>query len=193
MSRMECGGSGIGGIQIQAEEGILMATYSIGEMAQRLDTSASTIRFYEKKGLLPRIKRDENGVRVFDEQDEMVLRVVFCMKKCGMPIESIKEFVALFCDGNGKDNFMSRYDLIRAWQVELDNKITELETMRDIVQFYVWYNYTASQTDDLQALRQMELDNIPDRMRRLNDVYQLLVPQLTDYENGPEKNNNTRS
>lgn len=44
-----------------------MNYYSIGEAATRLGIPESTIRYYEKKGLLPRMERDEAGRRIFTE------------------------------------------------------------------------------------------------------------------------------
>lgn len=49
--------------------------YSIGEAAKALDIPASTIRYYEKNGLLPHIGRTEGGIRSFTDADLDLLRL----------------------------------------------------------------------------------------------------------------------
>ncbi|WP_369404575.1 MerR family DNA-binding transcriptional regulator [Secundilactobacillus odoratitofui] len=56
-------------------------TYTIGQVAKRLGVSTSTIRFYDKHGLLPFVKRDENGIRQFSENDMNYLDVITVLKK----------------------------------------------------------------------------------------------------------------
>ena len=43
--------------------------YTVGEMARRLGVPASTIRYYDKEGLLPFVGRSSGGIRVFTEKD----------------------------------------------------------------------------------------------------------------------------
>ena len=50
--------------------------YSIGEAAKALDIPASTIRYYEKNGLLPHIGRTEGGIRRFTDADLDLLRLI---------------------------------------------------------------------------------------------------------------------
>ena len=44
-------------------------SYAISEAARKTGITASTIRYYEKDGLLPSIKRDKNGIRYFIEEN----------------------------------------------------------------------------------------------------------------------------
>jgi DNA-binding transcriptional MerR regulator len=60
-----------------------MSYYSIGEVADKMHMPASTIRYYEKQGLLPFVDRDENGRRAFKDNDFNFLEVINCMKKAG--------------------------------------------------------------------------------------------------------------
>ena len=61
--------------------------YSIGEAAQKAGISASTLRYYEKEGLLPSIKRDKNGIRSFTDEDLQSLRIIECLKATEMSIK----------------------------------------------------------------------------------------------------------
>ncbi len=39
--------------------------YTVGEMAQKLGVPASTLRYYDKEGLLPFVERSSGGIRMF--------------------------------------------------------------------------------------------------------------------------------
>ena len=43
--------------------------YKIGQVAKKLGISAHTLRFYDKEGLLPNVKKNSAGIRVFNEAD----------------------------------------------------------------------------------------------------------------------------
>ena len=43
--------------------------YTVGEMAQKLGVPASTLRYYDKEGLLPFVERSSGGIRMFREND----------------------------------------------------------------------------------------------------------------------------
>lgn len=64
--------------------------YTVGEMAKKLDVPASTLRYYDKEGLLPFVERSSGGIRMFQESDFEWLQVIGCMKKAGMSIRDIR-------------------------------------------------------------------------------------------------------
>ena len=66
--------------------------YSIGEVAEKLNLSKSTIRYYDKEGLLPFVERKESGIRMFAESDISMLQVIECLKSTGLSIKDIKKF-----------------------------------------------------------------------------------------------------
>ena len=55
--------------------------YSIGEVAKKTNISPSTLRYYEKEGLLPSVSRTDSGIRKFDDDDLDRLSVIECLKK----------------------------------------------------------------------------------------------------------------
>ncbi|MBO7175310.1 MAG: MerR family transcriptional regulator, partial [Spirochaetaceae bacterium] len=71
-------------------------TYSIGEKTQRLDIAPSALRYYEKEGLLPFVERSDSGIRQFTDIDLEWLIIIDSLKKTGMPLKEIKEFVKMF-------------------------------------------------------------------------------------------------
>lgn len=73
--------------------------YSIGEISKMFQLPISTLRYYDKEGLFPHLKR-VNGVRQFSESEIETLRVIDCLKKSGLEIKDIKEYMALCSLGN---------------------------------------------------------------------------------------------
>ena len=69
--------------------------YTVGEMAKMLDVPASTLRYYDKEGLLPFVARSSGGIRLFQDSDLEWLRVIGCMKKAGMSIKDIRQYIEL--------------------------------------------------------------------------------------------------
>ena len=65
--------------------------YSIGEISKMFDLPISTLRYYDKEGLFPHLKR-VNGVRKFSENEIETLRVIDCLKRSGLEIKDIKEY-----------------------------------------------------------------------------------------------------
>ena len=59
----------------------------------RLDVPASTLRFYDKEGLLPFVERSPGGIRMFQNTDLEWLQITGCMKKAGMSIRDIRQYI----------------------------------------------------------------------------------------------------
>lgn len=54
---------------------------------------ASTLRFYDKEGLLPFVERSSGGIRIFQDTDLEWRRIIGCMKKAGMSIRDIRQYI----------------------------------------------------------------------------------------------------
>ncbi|OCT16388.1 MerR family transcriptional regulator [Paenibacillus pectinilyticus] len=76
-----------------------MKYYSISEASAKFHVPESTIRYYEKKGLLPLIERNEAGRRLFSEGQMALLGTVVCLKNTHMPISSIKQYIDWIVEG----------------------------------------------------------------------------------------------
>lgn len=85
--------------------------YTIGEMAKLLNIAPSTLRFYDKSGLLPFVERSGGGVRIFKDSDYEWLKIIECLKKTGMPLKDIKAFVLMAMDGDS--TIEQRLELIK--------------------------------------------------------------------------------
>jgi DNA-binding transcriptional MerR regulator len=76
-----------------------MKYYSIGEASAKYNIPESTLRYYEKKGLLPLIDRDDAGRRLFSERQMALLQAVICLKNTHMPISSIRQYMEWVVEG----------------------------------------------------------------------------------------------
>lgn len=115
--------------------------YSISETAKKAGITASTIRFYEKEGLLPNIKRDKNGIRFFTDDNLQSLRIIECLKATGMPIKDIRKFIDLCAEGD--NSLQERYKLFLDRKVAIQKQIKELQKIEKVIDFKCWYYQTA--------------------------------------------------
>ena len=58
----------------------------------------TTLRYYDKEGLFPDLERS-SGIRRFSEKEIEALRIIECLKKTGMEIKDIKQFVEWCAEG----------------------------------------------------------------------------------------------
>lgn len=54
--------------------------YSISEVSEKFNISPFTLRFYDKQGLMPFVKRDAAGRRSFSEEDLDFISLIICLK-----------------------------------------------------------------------------------------------------------------
>ena len=92
----------------------------IAEVCRKYNITASTIRYYEKIGLLPKIPRTKNGIRDFDEESCKWIEFIKCMRNAGMEIETLLEYVNLF--KKGKSTVQERRNLLEEQREKLIEK-----------------------------------------------------------------------
>jgi len=86
--------------EMRSSAGISEGPWTIKDVAERVGISAHTIRYYEQEGLLPSLKRDQHGNRIFEERDIEWLELVICLRETGMPIAEIRRYVDLGMEGD---------------------------------------------------------------------------------------------
>ena len=107
--------------------------YTMMQVCRELDMTYQTLKFYCNQGLIPNVKRDNNNRRVFDEKNVKWIKDLTCLKKCGMSIQEMKEYLALCLQG--KSSIISRKEMLRKKQDALRTTIKELE---DSVAYIDW-------------------------------------------------------
>jgi MerR family transcriptional regulator, redox-sensitive transcriptional activator SoxR len=103
---------------------------TIGELAARSHTPATTIRFYEKEGVLPGPAR-VNGQRRYDADAEQRLVAVNLAKRAGFSLQEIRRFIG----GLSPETPLSaRWRKMAAHKLaELDRREAEIERMRALL------------------------------------------------------------
>lgn len=99
----------------------------IGELSKRVGVPTSTIRYYEKMRLIPRV-RDKNGYRKYPEEVVSLLELIIKAKSLGFTLSEIREFSTLLQElglnkGNIRKKLESKVD-------DLDNRIKELKMFK---------------------------------------------------------------
>lgn len=74
--------------------------YSIGQVARKTGLTTHTLRYYEKEGLLPFVRKNSSGLRVFSDNDLGWLAMIECLKETGMPLKGIKQYIDWFAEGD---------------------------------------------------------------------------------------------
>lgn len=73
--------------------------YTMMQVCRETDMTYQTLKYYCNEGLIPHVKRDENNRRIFDERDVKWIKDLVCLKKCGMSIQEMKEYLDLCLQG----------------------------------------------------------------------------------------------
>jgi len=73
---------------------------TISQVSQKYDITADTLRYYERIGLIPHVPRNKSGIRDYDEESCRWIELMKCMRKAGVQIEALIEYVALFQKGD---------------------------------------------------------------------------------------------
>lgn len=71
----------------------------IGQIADELDVPTRTIRFYERKGLLPEPQRATNGYRIYDDTTIARLRFIRNAQAAGLTLAEIASIIHVRNDG----------------------------------------------------------------------------------------------
>ncbi len=139
--------------------------YTVGEMAKKIGVAPSTLRYYDKEGLLPFVERSSGGIRVFKEVDYEWLKVIECLKKTGMPLKDIKTFIEMAMQGD--ETIDERLELIRKQRDEVGRQIAELQETMDTLNFKCWYYETAKSAGTTAVPREMKLEELPEEFREI--------------------------
>jgi DNA-binding transcriptional MerR regulator len=67
--------------------------YTIRQVAELTGFSPDTLRYYEKIGLLNSPQRGSGGVRAYSDDNVQMMNSINCLKKTGLSLEDIKEFI----------------------------------------------------------------------------------------------------
>jgi MerR family copper efflux transcriptional regulator len=108
---------------------------NIGQAAQASGLSAKMIRYYEDTGLIPAAGRTMAGYREYNEKEVHTLRFIQRARRLGVPVQSIRQFLALWQDRNRTSAEVKALAL--AHVTVLDRKLADLQAMRRTLQHLI--------------------------------------------------------
>lgn len=94
----------------------------------------------DKQGLLPFVKKDGSGRRVFTENDVHLMRPIICLKNAGVSVNDIGEFINMRMVGDS--TLKARAQLLARHEQNLQTEIDLLDTM-SYLKFKEWYYQSA--------------------------------------------------
>lgn len=107
--------------------------YTMMQVCREVNMTYQTLKFYCNEGLVPNVKRDKNNRRIFDEKDVKWINDLTCLKRCGMSIQEMKEYLDLCLQGAA--TIPLRKEMLAKKQEALRLSIKELE---DSVSYIDW-------------------------------------------------------
>ena len=137
--------------------------YTIGQMAEMFDLPISTLRYYDKQGLFPNMER-VSGIRKFSETEIEALRVIECLKKAGMEIRDIKQFMD-WCV-KGASTYPQRKAMFEARKAHMEEEIERMNRTLDMLKYKCWYYEQAIRDGSEEKIAAMLPDGLPEDIRR---------------------------
>jgi len=141
--------------------------YTVGEMAKKLGVAPSTLRYYDKEGLLPFVERSEGGMRMFKDIDYEFLKIIGCLKSTGMKLKDIKLFIGMV--QRGDDSIDERLELFRKQKDAVEKQLEALQTTMDIVSYKCWYYETAKKAGTTSVPDNMTEEELPKDMKLIRE------------------------
>jgi MerR family copper efflux transcriptional regulator len=107
---------------------MLVSSLRIGQLAHLANVNVQTLRFYERKGLLPRPPRGASGYREYTADAASVVKFIKRAQELGFSLRQIKELLAL---RNVPRATCGDVVIVAQRKIaEIDEKISDLQAMR---------------------------------------------------------------
>ena len=148
--------------------------YSIKEMSEITNLPASTLRYYDKQGLLPSLKRDANNVRIFDDGDYRTIKLISCLKKSGLSIKDIKNFMEITAQGDKALN--KRLNIFRKRRDTLKKELKDMQEILNVMEYKCWYYEQACAAGTEDAVKNLDEAKIPEKFRKAREHIWSLIP-----------------
>ncbi len=112
---------------------------TIKQASEKVSIPPSTIRYYDNEGLLPFIERDDNGYRIFKEEDLFWLELIGCMRATGMSIETLRHVAHLHMKGESTleertQIFKKHQRKLRNQKLDIDDALNKLDKKMELLE-----------------------------------------------------------
>ena len=139
--------------------------YTVSEAAKLLKVAPSTLRYYDREGLLPFVARSPGGTRVFTETDLRWLKIIACLKSAGMPLKDIRRYIEMAMAGD--DTIDARLKMFHDQRRRILEQMEELRRTLDVVEYKCWYYETAKETGSEDIPRKLADEALPERFQEV--------------------------
>ncbi|SFS78827.1 MULTISPECIES: MerR family transcriptional regulator [Succinivibrio] len=140
--------------------------YTIGQLSKMFDLPVSTLRYYDKEGLFLDLQRT-SGIRKFNDRQVEALRVIECLKKSGLEIKDIRQFMK-WCD-EGPSTYQKRKDMFEKQKENIEAEMEKLNRTLSMIKFKCWYYEQALKDGSEEKIQQMIPDKLPEDIQELYD------------------------
>ncbi|HIZ56625.1 MAG TPA: MerR family transcriptional regulator [Firmicutes bacterium] len=137
--------------------------YTIGQVSKLFGLPVSTLRYYDKEGLFPGIHRS-SGIRQFDDKEIEAIRVIECLKKSGLEIKDIKQFMEWCVQGS--KTYPQRRELFLKQKAAVEAEIEQMNRILDMLKFKCWYYGEAIRDGNEERLSAMKPEDMPEEIRQ---------------------------
>lgn len=107
--------------------------YTVKQVAEMMEMSTYTIRYYENVGLIPDVDRNGGNARMFSEYTLGWLRLVHCLRMTGLPIEGVKHYIDLCQEGDS--TIPERAELIFQQEKSLRDQLRILKKQMEVLKY----------------------------------------------------------
>ena len=111
--------------------------YSIGQAAKKMGLTVHTLRYYDKEGLLPFVKKSASGLRVFSEEDIDWLVIIECLKGTGMHLKDIKQYIDWCREGNA--TLGKRLEMFKRQKAKIEEQMAQLQRHMEKINYKIAY------------------------------------------------------
>lgn len=111
--------------------------YTIGQAAEKMGLTAHTLRYYEKEGLLPFVKKNSSGQRVFTDTDIDWLVIVECLKGTGMALKDIKKYIDWCLEG--EETLEKRLEMFKRQKEKVRLQMENLQRHMEKINYKIAY------------------------------------------------------
>ena len=136
--------------------------YTIGQVSEKFGLPISTLRYYDKQGFFPGMKRT-SGIRKFGEEEIETLKVIECLKKSGLELKDIRQFID-WC-AQGAATYPERKALFERQREQVEGEIARMHKVLDMLKFKCWYYGQAIADGSEEKIKAMIPEGLPGEIR----------------------------
>ena len=142
--------------------------YTIGQVSQMFNIPISTLRYYDKEGFFPNLKRS-SGIRKFDDKDIEALKVIECLKESGLELKDVKQFIKWATKGSS--TYKNRKELFEKRKKAVEQEIKKLQNTLNILEYKCWYYDKAIKDGTEDKIYKMLKNKLQSRIQKLYNSF----------------------